>query len=509
MALSPAPRVAPHAQVQPPVAPRPPLPSAWGAAPGAFDPRRPAPEGLSSRAFEDDLAERSWQPLAVEGRLPEGLIGTLYRVGPTGFDWPGGRYGHWFDAHGMIHALRVGPGGVAHMNRLVPTEALARDRRQGAPGRSFGTSPGGLWARLKAPFEPFLGTANTNLIPWGDRLYALQEGGMLPFAMGLEDLEALGHERLEGMGPQESFSAHPRWDPVRREVVAASLSYGRKAVVDLVRWGADRRRLGAERLELPYAPALLHDLALSERRAAVLCFPQVTRPLGLLLGTEDLGYGSRWRPELGSWALVVDRDGGLLRRHELPPMFGFHVTNAYDLGQDMAIELVAYGHGDVLGRIGRIRQELPQLQDARLVRLILKAGGGHELEVLAERFLEFPRTLARHQTLAHPEAFYIGERPARRPEQGLSGWMGAVWRLGEGPEAHWAAPEGWVLGEAVPVPKGPGSGEAWLLCLAYRPELHRSSLLVLDGSQLAAGPLAQALLPGHVPPGFHGQFLPA
>src|SRR6516162_11848368 len=52
------------------------------------------------RAFRDLPREHGFEPLRVEGRLPEGLRGTLYRTGPSLFSTFGRRYGHWFDGDG-------------------------------------------------------------------------------------------------------------------------------------------------------------------------------------------------------------------------------------------------------------------------------------------------------------------------------------------------------------------------------------------------------------------------
>src|SRR5438552_2992185 len=64
-------------------------------------------------AFRDLPRQHGFERLAVEGRLPEGLRGTLYRNGPSLFSTFGRRYTHWFDGDGALSAVRFdGDGGA-------------------------------------------------------------------------------------------------------------------------------------------------------------------------------------------------------------------------------------------------------------------------------------------------------------------------------------------------------------------------------------------------------------
>ncbi|MDP2008589.1 MAG: carotenoid oxygenase family protein, partial [Phenylobacterium sp.] len=59
--------------------------------------------------------------LVVEGVLPPGLTGTLYRNGPNPqFEPRDGNY-HWFVGDGMLHAFTLNEGRVHYRNRWVRT----------------------------------------------------------------------------------------------------------------------------------------------------------------------------------------------------------------------------------------------------------------------------------------------------------------------------------------------------------------------------------------------------
>lgn len=78
-------------------------------------------------------------------------------------------------------------------------------------------------------------------------------------------------------------------------------------------------------------------------------------------------------------------------------------------------------------------------------------------------------------------------------------------------------PQAWDYGpevvaeEHVLVPKPGHRGEldAWVLGTCYDTRRSATVLNLLEASDLAAGPVAQAVLPYALPLGFHGNFTPA
>jgi carotenoid cleavage dioxygenase len=69
---------------------------------------------------------------------------------------------------------------------------------------------------------------------------------------------------------------------------------------------------------------------------------------------------------------------------------------------------------------------------------------------------------------------------------------------------------GTAVGEAVFVPAGGARREddGWLICIATRRDGTASQLLILDASNVTAGPIAAVDLPRGVPSGFHGSWIP-
>src|ERR1700733_6988798 len=96
------------------------------------------------------------QPVTeVDGRLPVGLAGTLYRVGPAKLDLAH----HLFDGDGMVSAVRFGPDGVHCANRFVRTGKYLAELHATRPARrGFGTLAGG--GRLRNMTQTSPGKSN-------------------------------------------------------------------------------------------------------------------------------------------------------------------------------------------------------------------------------------------------------------------------------------------------------------------------------------------------------------
>src|SRR5438105_1355850 len=67
----------------------------------------PSATDLAARLWTESLTrEHNFRPLRIEGRVPEGLRGTLVRNGPGLFGQFGVRYSHPFEGDGALSAVR-------------------------------------------------------------------------------------------------------------------------------------------------------------------------------------------------------------------------------------------------------------------------------------------------------------------------------------------------------------------------------------------------------------------
>ena len=158
--------------------------------------------------YADTVGESAGQA-AVTGRLPADLEGVFYRNGPGRFELGGERYHHWFDGDGYAQRWQVAGGQVRHRGKFVATQKFTEES---AAGQFLYPTFGTHIARRGLKNNDTLNAANTNLLPFNGRLYALWEGGS---AVELDPatLDTVGiktwREDLKAM----PFSAHPKMDP--------------------------------------------------------------------------------------------------------------------------------------------------------------------------------------------------------------------------------------------------------------------------------------------------------
>jgi all-trans-8'-apo-beta-carotenal 15,15'-oxygenase len=269
----------------------------------------------------------------------------------------------------------------------------------------------------------------------------------------------------------------------------------------------------------------VHDFVLTERYAVFL-LPPVAFSLGrALLGMVSPVDALERDPSASTLVLVVPRDGGEPRTLEARPGFAFHHIGGWDEGaRELVVDTLRMddfrgGGIDVLDPAALRRAHLGRAVPTRMV-IDLGAGastaggssgrgsGRVSEEVRIDADVELPTTDPRRRTRPSRVAFAIARTP---------GWPAithsAVARLDLAERSavlRDLAPD--LPGEPLFVPRaasgrdGAAEGEGWVLTIVYRAREHRSELWVLDAKDLST--VARARLPHHVPPGFHGTFVP-
>jgi len=428
----------------------------------------------------------------VEGEIPDGLRGTLYRNGPNPQFPPRTAY-HWFDGDAMVHAFSFDAGRCRYRNRWIRTEKLLAER---AAGRSLF---GGLSDVLNndplaagVAFNP----ANTAFVRHGGRFLALFEGGP-PTEIDPETLDTLGVHTWGGAleGP---MTAHPHVDPVSGEMVF----FGYAPVPPYLRYhvaGPDGALVRSEAIDVPF-PTMMHDLVMTREHVVFLVCPATFRAENLV--TES---PIRWEPELGTRLGVMPRDGSSadVRWYETDPSYVFHVMNGWDEPGRVVVDACRF---DRLPTLETPDQPLDEGPLSRLVRWTLDLDGGAlKSEVLDEVPCELPRADERRAGL--PYRFGLAAAYAEGRADGL---FDTVVRYDHDRGARTACRLPGFLSEPVFVPREAeaGEGEGFVLTLYWRPETDRAELAILDAERLADGPLATVRLPHRIPHGFHACWLP-
>jgi carotenoid cleavage dioxygenase-like enzyme len=410
--------------------------------------------------------------LPVEGALPPELSGDYIRNGPN--PPPGAKPGHLFTGDGMLHGVRIENGrAIAYRNRWVRTRAFVEH----AP-----------LVRMNGTIDLTVGVANTNIIAHGNRLLALVESSF-PTEVTRE-LATTGVYNFDGRlnGP---FSAHPHPCPRTGELHGFGMQLRPGA---LLYYRIDAGGTLIESRDIPVRGAtMMHDFALTERYAIFMDLPVV---FDMLLGLRGK-FPYRWSDRYGARLGVVERNdpAAPVRWLEIAPCYVFHVLNAVETGEQIAVDVVRY---DELWR-----KKNDTFSPTTLHRFMIDLNAGRVSEAtLDERSVEFPRCDERRTGSAYRYGYAVGV-------DAVGGGSGEVrkYDLAAGTSTAHAFGPGKRPGEAVFVPAADGEDAGWLMCYVYDAARDRSEFVVLDASDVAAPPVAVVPLPARVPLGFHGNWI--
>ena len=216
-------------------------------------------------------------------------------------------------------------------------------------GRTFGSDPcRTIFQRVSSLFSPGMtDNCNVNVTRLGERWIAMTE---TPLAIEFdpETLATLGHRRWAGSKAQGT--AHPHYDFDRREAVSYSVRFGASSSYRLLATPdgeTEPRRAGEGRR--CREPAYMHSFALTDRYAVLFDQPLVVNPLKLALGKRSFIENYEWKPERGTRFLVIDRKTGTLRTTvEAEAFFTFHSVNAFEDGDELVVDLVAYEDSSII-----------------------------------------------------------------------------------------------------------------------------------------------------------------
>ncbi|MDJ0767854.1 MAG: carotenoid oxygenase family protein [Ilumatobacter sp.] len=411
--------------------------------------------------------------LEVTGALPPSLSGRLVRMGPNPIG-PVADEHHWFAGAGMVHAIDLDGGRATRfVNRWVRTVPVSDELGE---------------ETALAPVTSGADIANTSALHIAGQLLALTET-CPPYRLDA-DLATLGREDF-GAGV-EHFTAHPHTDPATGEVLAVGYAADDDPSCTLYTIGGDGRLASQRRIDL-LGPRSVHDMAFTPDHAVVWDLP-----LEMVHEGADPDVPFRWNREGAARVGLVDRHdaGAPVRWYDIEPCWVFHPVNAYETDHGVVVDVCQFDRIFDVDPTGPGDPFPPQLWRWTLDRDAAEV----KRELIDDRIQEFPRIDERRW--GSPARFgYTVELFSRHHSAAI-----LAHDLQTGGSAHWAADDGHALGEAVFVPDADdaGEGEGWLLAIDSTPD--RSDLVVLDATDVAAGPVARVHLPQRIPDGFHGDF---
>ena len=299
-----------------------------------------------SKAIAQPAREFDSTPLSIiAGEIPANLRGTLYRNGPARLSRGGQKVGHWFDGDGAVLGIHFTDSGAKGVYRYVQTQGYLDEQEQDAfiyPNYGM-TAAGGFWNNW---FKPVKNAANTSVLAFQDRLLALWEGGK-PYALDLESLVTLGIDQKTGLADKQSFSAHPKVDPITGEIFNFGVSAGLNSTLNLYCCDSQGNLKQQNSLSLSGLP-LIHDFCLAGEYLVFLVSPVRVNLTQVLLGQKSYSEAMEWKAKLGTEILIFERNNlSLVSRSQTDPWFQWHFANGY-LNEEgnIVTEFIRYANFD-------------------------------------------------------------------------------------------------------------------------------------------------------------------
>jgi all-trans-8'-apo-beta-carotenal 15,15'-oxygenase len=452
----------------------------------------------------------------IDGEIPADLTGTLFRNGPGLLEVGGQPVHHPFDGDGMICAIAFQNGRAHFRNRYVRTQPYQEEQKAGKflYRGVFGTAKPGGWLANTLDLR-LKNIANTNILPWGDKLWALWEAAE-PHSLDPRTLDTIGLDRLNGvLKPGDAFAAHPRIDPTSELdqgepcLVNFSVKPGLSTNITIYELNLAGETIRQHTHSVP-GFAFIHDFAITPNYCIFFQNPMAFNPVPFLLGFRGAAQCLKFQADQPTQIIVIPRrQPGAVQTLSVKSGFIFHHANAFEQEGSIYVDSVCYAAFPAVDPDEDYQEvKFENLEPGQLWRFRLNLETKEvDRQLLESRCCEFP--VVHPQLVGRPYRYtYLGaahELTGNLPLQDV-----LKVDLETGDRKVWSfAPRGFT-GEPIFVPRSSdqvtadNEDDGWVLVLAFNGESERSELVILDARDLK--PIARLKLKHHVPYGLHGQF---
>jgi carotenoid cleavage dioxygenase-like enzyme len=281
--------------------------------------------------FEADISD-----CEVIGKIPQDLDGAFVRVGGEWLYPPKFPDDAMLNTDGYVSSFRFRNGAVSYKGRWIRThryqQVVAAQRQLYGYYRNPFTDD----ESVRDPKRPNLRTvSNTAPIAHGGKLFTLKEDG-LPHEIDPTTLDTIGPYDYDGAWKSETFTAHPKIDPVSGEMVAFGYEATGLATDDVFIYTMDRSgKVTREvRIKQPYV-SVIHDMALTQKHILLPFGGYVTGMDRLKAGKVHWGWDSTKPSMIG----VLPRDGDAkdIRWFKGPERCMMHTFNAHTEGNKIIL----------------------------------------------------------------------------------------------------------------------------------------------------------------------------
>jgi carotenoid cleavage dioxygenase-like enzyme len=449
--------------------------------------------------FEADIHD-----CEVEGRIPDDLDGSFYR---TCIDR---RYPQRmpndipYNADGAVDLFRFRRGHVDFRTRYIRTPRYVAER---AARRALFGVYRNRYTNDPSVADVSMNTGNTTPVLHAGKFYCLKESSP-PMLVDPHSLKTLGEYDFEGRLQAQTFTAHPKIDPVSGEMIAFSYEARGDLTDDVALHFFDARGQLTRQVWLK-APivSMMHDFAITQRHVILPTTGMVTRLERLKQGLNHWVY-DRTAP---AWVGILPRDGEAkdIRWFKGPPdrAMLIHVTNARSEGDKVVL--------DAPVARGNFNPQFPNLDGApfdnearrNTIRrwtfdLSRRGDDAWQEEILFPDLkpTSFTRIDDRYHTLPFRYGYSLLAERGELP----NAWCRLDYELNQVERFHAGDSHGLFEPQFVPRHEGAAEGDGYLIGIANDYAEMKSELVIVDASKLAAGYIARVKLPFRLHMQVHG-----
>jgi all-trans-8'-apo-beta-carotenal 15,15'-oxygenase len=455
------------------------------------------PELIGLASVESDYSPSD---LHIEGKLPKDLQGHFLRNGPAKHERACERYEHWFEGDGMVHKFSFGENKITHMGKFIRTPKFVEEEQA---QRFLYSGPDSKIPNAKPVSNPgAINTANTNVIPVNDELWALWEAGSATAI----DQSSLDFKRQVNLGAGTPmarqlqgmpFSAHPKVE-ANGDIWNFGLAHSGDVV--LYHLAKNGKIKNIKLINTGFKGGMLHDFLVTKHQI-LLVLPSLDRK------ENEVRHfaGVKFNANLPMRVLVISKSNFTIsKQYELPAGFAFHFGNAWEDNQGVIrFDASLHENVDVLYELSHLMQgELEARYNKAKTTIFSLYPNGNIKQHAFKDVSEFPRICPHLTGLKTQRVFHIsGEHDAfwNHAIIGRDLDSGKADKFDYGPE--------FLVEEHIPVCPTLSEQHGYLIGTALHVPSKRTSLNIFNMNAISQGPITRAWLPHHIPLGFHGNFV--